>query len=109
MGASLEEGRLAYLALLAELPAGGVDDDAAPCRVELQLATRWSELFAQRPALFQLLARQFNQVAAERRLQSLDERFPPPAAASRPGNPKRWRSSSGPLAAVASITRRPLP
>ena len=80
----LTEARTAYREALRDVSAGQIADVAPGLSVDLQLATRRTELWALRSTLFLVVARQFSQSEAQRRLAALDKRFPPPPSASRP-------------------------
>lgn len=97
--------------MLDGIPPERVAAETPDLAVELRLSIGLHDLWALRPALFEQVARHFNQAEAARRLAELDRRYPPPrppsaSPRSARGRTHRLRSDAGPVAGITATTLR---
>lgn len=102
----MEAAQQAFEAMLEGIPAERVASDMPALPMELRLSIGLRDLWALRPALFEMAARHFDQAEAQRRLAALDRRYPPPRpaqAAPRTGRPLK-ATGRGAIGAVSGVT-----
>lgn len=102
----LEQARAAFESMLDGVPAERIADDMPSLPVDLRLSIGLADLWALRPALFEMAARHFDQAEAARRLARLDQAFPPPRAARAAPGPARdgGRAARTAQGRVAGVT-----